>query len=279
MSTYEVPDDQMAVGSTLGAPRGAIILKANGAIERFYSIDAGEIVVRGMQVYYWDPVTKVPLGKLPGQFVIHPDRQEHVYELSNGLTIRERVFMLNGQPELKRADPAIAYYHVEVENTSGRALQFASIAACDLRGMMSDDVRVRYDAKRNAFIAVNDSAKQFARAFSCSLQPQHWEVTSDHGKCSRVDYPGPLSETIVRGGDQFFALFEHVHTLDDGEKVATTFMLSVASQGTPELRRIIDRAPSVRVAAERTRERYHTILNRAVVMTPDADVNRGVLWA
>ena len=51
ISTYEVDDDQIAVGSTLGSPKGAIILKANGAIERFYSSDAGEILVGGFYGY------------------------------------------------------------------------------------------------------------------------------------------------------------------------------------------------------------------------------------
>ena len=279
ISTYEIPDDQMAVGSTIGAPKGAIILKANGAIERFYSIDAGAVVAHGMQVYYWDPTTHVPLGKLPGEFIIHPDRQEHIYELSNGLMIREKVFMLNGQPELDRADPAIAYYHVNIENVTGQAIELATIGACDVRGKMPNDVRVRYDVKRRAFIVVNDSLQRFPRAFSCSRKPEHWEVTNDHGKCSRVAYPGPLSETIVRRGEQFFALFEHRFVVKDGTSVDLCYTLTAASNGVRELQRILDRAPDVEAATSRTRARYHTILNRAVVMTPDADVNRGVLWA
>lgn len=269
----------MAVGSTIGAPKGAIILKANGAIERFYSIDAGRVVIRGMQLYYWNPVTNVPLGKLPGDYIIHPDRQEHVYELSNGVVVREKVFMLNGQPELERADPAIAYYHVELENTSGHDVEMASIAAADLRGDFNRDIRARYDERRRAFVVYNEEAPSFARAFVCNRRPDRWEVTDDHGKCSRVDYPGPLSQSVVRNAHEYIALFEHRFVLADRKKIELTFMLCAASDGTRELGRIVDRAPSVKQAEARTRERYHTILNRAVVMTPDADVNRGVLWA
>lgn len=279
ISTYEVPDDEMAVGSTIGAPKGAIIIKANGAIERFYSSDAGRIVAHGMQVYYWDSVTGVPLGKLPGEYIIHPDRQEHVYELNNGLMIREKVFMLNGQPEHDRADPAVAYYHVEIENTAARSIAFAAIAACDIRGEMPDDLRVRYDEKRRAFCAFNAAQKTISRAFACNRSPDHWEVTGDHGKCSRVDYPGPLAETIVRGGDHFIALFEHTFELKPGANVEITYRLAAASNGMGELRRILDRTGDVAEAEARTRERYHTILSRAVVVTPDPFVNRGVLWA
>lgn len=269
----------MAVGSTIGAPKGAIILKANGAIERFYSIDAGRIVIGGMQLYYWDPQTGVPLGKLPGDYIIHPDRQEHVFELSNGIMVREKVFMLNGQPELERADPAAAYYQVRLENNTETQLAIASIAAAEMSGAFDTDVRARYDARRRAFLAVNDSAPEFPRAFACSVEPAHWEVTNDHGKCSRVDYPGPLSETIVRDTLEYIALFEHRFLIAPHGAIEITYTLATASAGMPALRRVLDRLPDVAEAERRTRQRYQNILNRAVVMTPDAYVNRGVLWA
>ncbi len=269
----------MAAGSTLGAPKGAIILKADGSIDRFFSIDTGHIVIGGMQIYYWNPVTNVSLGKLPGQYIIHPDRQEHVYELTNGVMVRERVFMLNTLPELESADPAIAYYHVQLENSSGRAIDMASIAAADLRGSLGNDVRARYDERRHAVMATNASEPDCARAFVSSVRPGHWEVTNDHGKCSRVDYPGPLSGKVNRSGHEHIALLEHRFRLQADERFSITFTLAASANGTAGLRRILDRAPSHTDAGRRTRARYHSILSRAVVMTPDADVNRGVLWA
>ncbi len=279
ISTYEVADTQMSVGSTFGAPKGAIILKANGGIERFFSIDSGETVIGGLQFYYWDPVTNVALGKLPGQYIIHPDRQEHIYELSNGVMVREKVFMLNAQPEREAADPAIAYYHIELQNVSQRVVDMAAIAAADVRGSMQNDVRVRYDERRRAFLVTNVCDSACARAFVSSVKPGHWEVTNDHGKCSRVDYPGPLSQTVNRSGEEHIALFEHRFRLKPNARFTVTYLLVAASNGLRELRRILDRAPGQAEAEKRTRERYHAILNRAVVMTPDADVNRGVLWA
>lgn len=279
ISTYEVEDTQMAVGSTIGAPKGAIILKANGSIERFYSSDAGRIVIGGMQIYYWNPVTNVSLGKLPGQYIIHPDRQEHVHELTNGVMVREKVFMLNGDPEVERCDPAVAYYHVRLENTSKYSVDVASIAAAEMRGGFGTDVRARYDVRRRTFFAVNTSEPDFARSFTCSREPGHWEVTQDHGKCSRVDYPGPLTDSVSRRGHEHIALFEHRFRIKPGQKVELTFSLATGSKGISDLRRIVDRAPAMEEAEARTRARYHAILNRAVVMTPDADVNRGVLWA
>jgi len=279
ISTYRVADTEMAVGSTIGAPKGTIILKANGAIERLFSSDAGEIAIGGMQIRYWDAASGVTLGLVPGEFILHPDRQEHQYELHNGLLVREQVFMLNGQPQPDRADPAIAYYHVELENPRDDDIWVRSIAAADMRGTCADDVRVRFDGRRRAFIATNRTRPDFARAFACSHKAMHWEVSGDHGKCSRVEFPGPLADRVLNCGPDHIALFEHQHHVPAKSTVEITYTLSATAQGVRAQRAILDRAPDARKAAARTRERYDAILRRAVVMTPDADVNRGVLWA
>ena len=50
VSTYEVPDDQMAAGSTFGSPKATLVIKATGAIEKFYSVDAGKTLVGSVVV-------------------------------------------------------------------------------------------------------------------------------------------------------------------------------------------------------------------------------------
>ncbi len=280
ITTYEVEDTQMATGSTLGSPAGVIEIKANGAIKKFYSADAGEVLIAGMQVRFWDDRSGVTLGALPGEFIIHPDRQEHIFELANGIVVHESVFILNGPPELDRADPLIAYYSIKLSNNTGRDVSIDSIAAADVRGGTLADVRVRYDAKLKAFVVDNKGLPEFARAFGSSRRPTSWEMTHDHGKCSRPAFPGKLSNSIARnGGDEFIALLHHHHRLKDSSEVEVTFVLAASSKGIRGVRKVFAEAPSVAEALKRTRARYHMILNRAVVMTPDQEVNRGVLWA
>ena len=279
ITTYDLPDQEIAVGSTLGSPKGAIILKANGAIERFYSSDAGKILIGTVQVRFYNGQTGVTLGPRPGEYVFHPARQEHVYELQNGIIVGESAFILSGQPYLDRSDDLIAYYQVSLRNPTNRPISLTSIAAAEMRGSVGHDVRIRYDEQRTAFIAVNESSKNLARAFSCTRSPSSWEVTADHGKCSRVEYPGPLRNEHARERNSHIALFEHQHRIDAGGVVELTFLLTGSTDGTRGVRKVLDRAPSAVTALERTLARYRTILNRAVVMTPDAEVNRGVLWA
>ncbi|MGA8663194.1 MAG: amylo-alpha-1,6-glucosidase [Candidatus Cybelea sp.] len=279
ISTYVVPDTQMAVGSTLGSPKAVVVLKANGAIERFYSIDAGKVMIGGVQIAFWDGASGARLGKLPGDFVIHPDRQEHVYELSNGLTVRESAFVLSGEPETDSADPAMAYLTVALECTGDEEIGIAVIASAQMRGGFGP-TNVRYDAQRKAFIAVSEEAPEYARAFVCSRAPAHWEVTDDHGKPSRMRSPGPLADrTLLDGGHEAIALFEHHLRLKPAEKLEFWYQMVGAARGVRELRRIVDGSPGARSAARQTRARFDRLLSRAVLMTPDPEVNRGALWA
>ena len=43
VALYEIADDELATGSTLGGPKAACIIKATGALELVYSSDIGQI--------------------------------------------------------------------------------------------------------------------------------------------------------------------------------------------------------------------------------------------
>lgn len=279
LSTYTVDDGQMAAGSTIGSPTAVIALKANGAFEKFYSVAAGATLASGLQVRFWDARTGVALDRHPGRFVIHPDRQDHEYALSNGILVREIAFVLNGTPQRHRPDPAIAYLQVTITNPNDFAVTLASYAAVDLRGETSGDLRVRYDDTLGCFIAYNPGDRRFARAFGTSQRPTSWEATTDHGKFSRPDFPGTLGCRVIRDAPVCVALIHHHHRLEPNSSARATFVLGAAERGTRELRRIYAGAPAFDAALRRTRARYDGILRRAIVMTPDRYVNHGVLWA
>ena len=134
ISTYEVSDTQMAAGSTFGSPKAVLVIKATGAIEKFYSSDAGKVAIGSVVIHHWDERTGVPLPALPGKFVIHPDHQEHLFTLFNGARVREDLFVLNGMPQGHRVDPPAAYYTVELTNETDEELYIGTYAAAQLRG-------------------------------------------------------------------------------------------------------------------------------------------------
>ena len=81
LAVYEIADDQLAVGSTLGGPKVACIIKATGAVA-----DGLRDRLRAVQVFgtvllrHYDDVTGMHLAAArTGTFIIHPEHQEHVY--------------------------------------------------------------------------------------------------------------------------------------------------------------------------------------------------------
>jgi hypothetical protein len=279
ISTYDVADTEMAAGSTLGAARGAIVLKATGAIEKFFSSDAGRTLVKDVQIGFWDEQDGVALANLPGTFHIHPDAQEHVYRLANGARVTETNFMLNASGKREAPDPAIAYFGVEIFNDTAEPLSMSSLCAANMRGDGGDDLACTYDDRLHAFVAWNRSDPEHARAFGSMRKPLGYELTNDHGKFARTIFGRKLSGTISADGIDAIALFHHRHHLVPNSAVRLNFALAHSDAGARGVRRVYAGAPSLDAARRATRAYYDEMLGRAVVMTPDADVNRGVLWA
>ena len=98
-------------------------IKPTGAIEKLWSVEAGANVSGTSVVHHWDESTGIPLSALPGEFVIHPDRQEHIFELANGVTVDETLFVLSGTPQgadRHEVDPPAAYYCIELDQRRRR---------------------------------------------------------------------------------------------------------------------------------------------------------------
>jgi hypothetical protein len=279
MSSYEVADDQMAAGSTLGAPRAVVVVKATGAIEKFYSIDAGQTLIGTVVLHHWDERTGIPLSPLPGRFVLHPHHQEHIFTLANGVRVREDIFVLSGKPDGARVDPPAAYYTVLLSNETDEDIQISTYASAQLRGATAHDVATAYSKRHRALLAWNESKPDIARVFGCSVAPTSYEVTLDNGKPSARSFPGALSnKTLPKSGDPV-GILHLSHTLGPREYAQFAFTLSFSMQGRSSAERVYRSCPPAVKAIERTRAHYDEVLDRAVVTTPDSDVNRGVLWA
>ncbi len=269
----------MAVGSTLGSPKAAIVIKATGAIEKFYSIDAGKALFGSLVLHHWDAETGLPLAPMPGEFVIHPEHQEHRFQLLDGVSVRENIFVLSTMPQGDCVDPPAAYYSVTLRNDSDRHITVATYASLELRGETERDVSVSYDRKRRAFIVWNASAPELARAFSCSAAPASYEATRSYGKASARRFPGVLSCRTVRNAHDPIAIFHLRHRLPPQASKTFSFTLVASVRGTRRLRRALDGLPPYGRALKLTMEHYDAVLGRAVVITPDRNVNRGVLWS
>ncbi|MFY9885808.1 MAG: hypothetical protein WAK15_13665 [Candidatus Cybelea sp.] len=279
ISVYEIDDTDLAVGSTLGGPKGAIVIKASGAIEKFYSSDLGVTLMSGISIQFWDGPTGAARAKVDGKFGIHPDFQEYTYRIDDGVSVVEKLFVLNATPDGNVVDPLIAYVMVEIRNESHDTRDFDSLMGAMLRGNTARDVHATYAPTIKAVVATNASARNQGRAIGSSKIPSSFEVTNDHGKLNRPHFGGKLSNGVARHAADPIALFHHRHRLAPGARRRFWFTLAGSPDGAGGARRVYGGAPTAAVALAKTRRHYEKVMWRTIVVTPDPTVNRGVLWA
>ncbi len=278
-AVYHIADDQLSVGSTLGGPKVALIIKATGALQTVYSIDFGVQVFGTVVLRHFDEETGMRLGHAEiGSFSIHPGHQEHNFPLPNGVRVHETVFVLSGKPgDDGSVDPPGVYLDVELRNEGNIPARMATYAFADLRGGTKHDVVAEYDEKLGALLAWNTSQPQPVRAFGCSEPPASYETTLDMAKAVSSINPGPLSGRTDAPTDPL-GVFQHTHSIAPGESVRFHYLLTFGAD-KDEAARNYRACPPAADALARTRDYYHEALGRAVVATPNPFVNRGALWA
>jgi len=276
---YSVSDQEMAAGSTLGGPKCVAVIKATGAIEKIYSTDCGKTVVGTVVAHHWDHRTGIALSALPGSFTIYPEHQEHRFTLSNGVEVTEDVFVLSGKPNGDVVDLPGVFYSVELHNATDQALEIETYGFAQLRGDTVGAVRTRFDRRANAIVATDEKDPRLARAFACSVPVTSWETTMDHGKAISKTCPGMLSGKATSPASDPMGALHLQHALQAGERASFTLLVTLSIAGARDAIANVKNLPSADDALSTTQSYYREVLNRSAVVTPDAIVNRGVLWA
>jgi len=280
VAVYDVADDQLATGSTLGGPKLVMTVKATGAIERVYSPDLGKTLFGSVVLRHYDDRVGMHLGhEEPGRFTIHSAHQEHRFRLQNGVAVREDLFVLSGAPVNGHSvDPPAAYYSVELRNDSAQDVAMSTYAFADLRGDTAHDIVADYQAPDRAIVAWNASAPECVRVFSCSVEPAGHEVTADFAKAVANTSPAPLSGRAGAISDPLGVL--HVRSrIAPGEIARFAFVLTLSGEGKRSALRRSRACPAPDAALARTRAYYADVLARSRLLTPNKVVNSGVLWA
>ena len=276
---YAVPDNELAIGSTLGGPKGACIIKATGALQVVYSIDIGQALFGTVVLRHYDAASGMHLAQdQPGTFLIHPEHQQHQFSLPPGLSVQETIFILNGAPaDNGDVDPPGVYMAVELRNDGASAAQIATYAYADLRGNTGHDVVAEYDEALGALVAWNTSQPDWVRVFGCSDKPDSYETTLDYGRAVAAVCPGSLSGKTDAPTDPLGVL-HHVREIKPGETARFYYLLSFGT-GRSEAQKNYASCPPAGDALQKTQAYYTEMLGRSVLMTPNPEVNRGVLWS
>ena len=278
-ATYVVPDDQLAVGSTLGGPKVAAIIKATGALQKVFNIDIGETLFDTVEVRHYDDKTGVYLEQAAiGTFVLHAEHQEHLYYLANGVHVRETIFVLSGRPGPDGSvDPPGVYYGVELTNEGSEACGVQTYCFALPRGTTPQDVLCEYDQNLKALVFWNESHPDWVRILGASDAPLSVETTLAYAMAVRDRAPGTLSNA-TKAPREPMAVLQHRHQLQPGQSASWYYLMSMGN-GRDEAEAHYKGCPSADEGLDRTQRYYASVLAKSVVMTPDESVNRGVLWA
>jgi len=279
VALYEVADTELAVGSTLGAPKVMTIIKANGAIEKVYSIETGETLLGTFILRHYDASNGMYLDQeQQGTFVIHPEHQEHVYGLAGRIAVRENIFVLNARPEKDGTlGPPAVYQVLELHNDNSHPIDLVTYAYAVLRGFTDPDIVAEYDKELGALLAWNESKPDLVRIVGCSDKPSAYETSLDYAKAVTDRRPRPLSCSTDARGDTL-GILEHVHHLEPGKTARFWYLISFG-KGKDDARNNYAACPDADSALQRTQDYYQDYLTRSVVLTPDNSVNSGVIWA
>jgi glycogen debranching enzyme len=282
VTPYTLGAEKLSAGSTLGSPRGVLVLKATGAIEKFFSPEAGKDAFGSVVVRHWDAGSRAALRRRSSRVTIGPDREEHELEFAGGVAACERIFPHVEAPrsgDLHDAGAPAAYYEVELRNEGDCAVDIATYAAIRLRGGFDSETSAHFDESLQAFIVRSKELREMVRIAASSVEPVSHEVTTDIAKAAAPNFPGRLSNRTVGTAGDPIGILHFQNRLQPGESARFSLVFTFALDGEDSARRAFSSLPPCGEAMTRTREYYETVLNRAVVMTPNPEINRGVLWA
>ncbi len=276
---YEVPDNELAIGSTLAGPKAVCIIKATGALQTVYSIDIGQAVFGTVLLRHYDGDTGMHLSQeQPGKFIIHPEYQEHLFWMPRKISTHETVFVLSGKPNADgTVDPPAVYLCLELINEGTETANIVTELYADLRGGTGHDILAEYDADLHALIAWNKANPDWVRIVGCSDAPNSYETTLDYGKAVANIDPGEMSGTVNAPTDPLGS-FRHTRTLAPGETVKSYYQMSFGL-GRDEALANYKACPPAAEALTRTQAHYTEALGQSILLTPNPEVNRGVLWA
>jgi glycogen debranching enzyme len=301
LPTYALPGDGLSMGASLGNAHCWINTKGSGDVQSFFDTDVGRIVMDAMLVRFSGLGTSVILANanasaadgqkgfmqlLPaehGTTVLHPAYQQRVCELEGKVHLRQTTFV----PKFTHAsvcapqhqDLPVAYQLVELTNrgTERRSLQLYGFV--QFRGDTDPDIRAHYHTERGVLLASNAGHQDWVRVFGATVRPSAYETSTNAYQIYRPMQMDPLTNRTHASGGYVLGALQVDVELAPGERREVAFIAGFSARGEDAALGIFEAARDVDAALERTIVFYEQAVKPAEVLTPDAVINDGALWA
>ncbi|MBC5826091.1 MAG: hypothetical protein GIW99_00115, partial [Candidatus Eremiobacteraeota bacterium] len=292
---YTMPETHFGMGASLGNGAVWVNTKSTGAIERVFSTELGVSLVGGISVRYagtgnslhptWfgdahptSTTSYIPLGAdTPGGFSIHPAYQRRTFSIASGVGVSETTFVPLGRPA-PSGDRPLLYQAIELDNTDDVVHEIRIVGFALLRGALDDDVAARFVPNLRALVAHNKSRPEAVRIFGLTQSPTMYGTSFDFGSVYDPSHVHPLSNDTQACGDVLGCLQLDV-VLQPGQRYPLCFVTGVFAHGEEDAIEAYRDQPEWKVALQDSVAYLQEILEASQVLTPDPQINRGVLWS
>ena len=292
---YQLPDDCVAAGASLGNSAIWLNIKSTGAIERIFSTEAGRCLTEAVIIQYAGaggqlvrhadrsaPTSAEP-GYVPvrqegtGEFIIEPAAQVHDFLLAGQLQVRETTFVPLASLDADGGDPPLVYQMVRIQNTSRFLAEMRVTAFIRLRGDTPRDIRCTFDDSMEALIAINESDDRFVRVFGCTAPGVRHATTCDFGSAYDPAIAATLDGDLSDTGD-ILGCLQLDFSLEPGDAKQFAFVTGIYTSVEAAKREYLRREEPERALAG-TQKYLRDLLRVAEVLTPDEQVNLGAIWS
>jgi glycogen debranching enzyme len=293
LPAYLLPGDGLSMGASLGNGHCWITTKGRGDIESFFSTDLGRIVMGGMQVRYsglgisllggGDDTYRQLRPERPGTILVHPAYQQQTFELEGKLQVRQTIFV----PKVAHAhecapahpDRAVACQRVQIANQGDERQTIRVYGFAQFRGDTPPDIQAHYDAAHGVLLAANAGQPNWVRVFGATMPVSAYETSTNAYQVYPLLRMQPLHNRTEASGGYVMGGLQVDLELAPGEQREVTFVAGFSAQGEQAAVETFEAARAVETALQQTVAFYAQSVKPAEVLTPDAIINAGALWA
>lgn len=290
---YELPDNQVSVGASLGNHNIWVDTKATGAIEHVFSTSAGVSMLGSIVVTYAIPsrtlITSSPQEMCldetevsyvlasqegVGTFEIYPFSQKHSFDITGELHVEETILV----PKLIENDPAAVLQHIEVTNFSEDDVELLVSVFVDLKGDIGDDLVVQFDADLGALVVHNAKHPHCARVVGAESCEVAFRTTHDVS----AGYAGAYTQRISQAPQTDMGPIGQLQvmlSIRSGKTAETTIAAAVSSNGIEEAKATFECTRAFDSLSESTVAYLTPKVSVSMVETPDTIINQGVFWS
>lgn len=293
--SYQLPDDRVAAGASLGNSAIWTQIKSNGSVERIFSTRLGVNVMGSITIQYagvGGPLvrhadrsmeTTADAGHVPlrqeavGEFQLDPASQQHRFVLPGDIHVAETIFVPLGPIEREGGDPPLLYQAIRLENRSHHPASLRVTAFVRMRGDTAPDIVVRFDEALRALVATNASDPTNVRVFGTTAPFARHGATSDFGSAYDPLIAPTLDGDVSATGD-ILACLQSDFDLAPGDAIRFAVVTGIFPS-IDAARQAYSKRERGETALARTEQYLADALRVSEVLTPDRQLNLGAAWS